>query len=196
MYLAEFIMGLFIGILIITCLFILIILLAADKKEESAPAESAITEIPYERPVLEGESITFFITRHEITEDTRKSGDTDITVTERPYQPQLPASLKYKGKTYAMLYGTDKGVLMIVKIDDGYADELASKYPGVRRASFPNAPNWYYVPVEGGAFKTKEEVYGIIFEARKFLASRLNNDAERQSEQAAGLILTEQDATV
>jgi len=161
MYFLEFITGSFIGILVVMCLALLFILSAMGKDKKPTLSESA-------EAVPEVGTISYFITRQEIIEDIRKLGNPDITIAEYSYQPQLPTTLKDKGRTYTMLYGTDKGVLMIVRIADDYADELAYKYPGVRRASFPHAPHWYCVPVEG-AFTEKEEVFRIVSEARAFL---------------------------
>jgi len=162
--------GLYIGILVITCLLVLITVLSVSGKEKAAEAESAGAEAvrPLYLPVSEGETVTFFITRREIAEDARRLGDPDITVSEYPCQPQLPTTLKYRGRTYAMLYATDNGVLIIARLDNGYAEELVCKYPGIRHAAFPRGANWYCVPV-GRAFTDKEEVYRILFEARAFL---------------------------
>jgi len=132
----------------------------------SKERKSAVPEKTEATP--EGETLTFFITRREIAENTRELNDPDISVKEYPLKPQLPTILKCKGRTYAMLYGTDKGVHMTVRIPDYYANDLGYKYRGVRQADFPHAPNWYCIPVEG-AFKDKEEVYRILFEARIFL---------------------------
>ena len=123
----------------------------------------------------------FYITRQEIADDTKKMGITDITVVERPKQPQLPVSLKYKGKTYAMLYGTDKGVLMIARFDEEYAGELARIHPEICRAGFPRGANWYSLPVDG-AFREKESVYRVLTAARFFvrggvLISKQKNNA-------------------
>ena len=168
MYLLEFLIGLFIGIVLITCLLMLISLLAADKRNRLVAVDNAGGTILSVMPEPERKPEAFFITRQEIAENTRKLENPDITVAEYSDQPQLPTTLKYKGKTYTMLYGTDKGVLMIVRIADSYADELAGKYPVIRRASFPNAPNWYCFPLEG-TLENKEEVYRILFRARTFL---------------------------
>jgi len=118
-----------------------------------------------------GYSANFFVTRKEIAEDTRNIGDPDITVVERPKQPQLPASLKYRGKTYAMLHGTDDGLLMIVKIPDEYAELLGRTHPNICRANFPHGANWYYIPIDG-AFWNKDSVYSVLTSARRFVAAK------------------------
>jgi len=169
--------GLYIGMLAITCLLLLITVLPVSKRKK---ADEAVNAEPKVAPRLllppsGGETVTFFITRREIAEDTRGLGNPDLTIKEYPYQPQLPTILKCKDRTYAMLYATDRGVLIIARLTDAYAEELICKYPGVRRASFPRGANWYCVPVEK-AFTDKEEVYRILFEARAFLNLR----AERQ----------------
>jgi len=110
----------------------------------------------------------FSITRKEIADDVREIENPDIAVVERLKQPQLPMSLKYKNKTYAMLYGTDEGVLMTVKISDDYAEELAETHSEICRACFPNGPNWYHIPIDG-AFRDKESVYRVLTSARTFV---------------------------
>jgi len=127
------------------------------------------------RLVLEGFKTKHYkqnlvVTRKEIAADIIALGNPDLTVSERPQQPQLPMSLKYKGKTYAMLFGTDAGVLMIVRIDDVYADILSIKHPEICRSKFPKGRNWYFIPVDG-AFKNKEEVYRVLEHAREFVIS-------------------------
>ena len=170
MFYTEFMIGLYIGILFITCLLLIITVLSVSKRGNTAGVEVAEPEVERQMllPPHEGETVTFFITRREIAEDARGSGNPDITVKEYPFQPQLPTILKYEGRTYAMLYATDRGVLIIARLTDAYAEELICKYPGVRRARFPRGANWYCVPVEN-AFTDKEEVYRILFEARAFL---------------------------
>lgn len=171
MYFLEFMAGALIGIAAAACLIMLILLLA--KAEKPAIAGAAAT-------AAAANQVKFSITRREIADDTRQSGDRDIAVREYPNQPQLPTTLKYRGRTYAMLYATDKGVLMTVRIADDHAEELSCLYPGVRRASFPRTSNWYCVPVEG-AFAAKEDVYRILSEARAFTrrAERRKNGPDR-----------------
>jgi len=118
----------------------------------------------------------FKITRKEIIEDTRSLGNPDITIFERG-EPQMPASLKHKGKTYAILYGTDKGVMMVVKLSDEYADKMAVKHPQIRRTKFPAGANWYYVPVDG-AFESKDEVYSVLNVSYGFVLVKYGSETE------------------
>jgi len=185
MYFAEFIIGSFVGISLTTFLLMIVILLAINKGKARILAENTADEtanedysvMRTEGGAADGDCLTAavksaFITRREIVDEVKSSENLDITVVERPFLPQLPTSLRYKKKTFAMLYATDKGVLMIVKLDDNYAHELAYKYPGIRRAHFPQAPNWYHIPVED-AFTDKEEIYRILFEACSFIDDKL-----------------------
>jgi len=119
----------------------------------------------------------FMITRKEIVEDTKALGIASITVVERGKEPHLPVSLKFKDKTYAMLYGTDKGVMMIAKLSDAYADKLAVRHPRVCRVKFPAGPNWYYVPVDG-AFDGKESVYAVLNAAYAFVLAKFGISSE------------------
>ncbi|MCL2371076.1 MAG: hypothetical protein FWC80_07620 [Firmicutes bacterium] len=118
----------------------------------------------------------FAITRKEIIEDTRSLGNPDIGIFERA-EPQMPASLKHKGKTYAILYGTDRGVMMVVKLSDAYADKLSVKHPQIRRAKFPAGANWYYVPVDG-AFESKDAVYAVLNVSYGFVLVKYGSESE------------------
>jgi len=118
----------------------------------------------------------FKITRKEIVEDTRAIDNPDIAILEHA-EPQMPVSLKRKGKTYAILYGTDRGVMMVIKLMDSYADKLAAKHPQIRRAKFPAGANWYYVPVDG-AFENKESVYTVLNAAYGFVLVKYGTEAE------------------
>ena len=70
-----------------------------------------------------------------------------------------------------MVYGTDTGVTMIVRIDGDYADALIVKHPEIHRPKFPKGANWYYIPIDG-AFDSKEAVYEILNAAREFVANQ------------------------
>jgi len=132
-------------------------------KHTGANAEAAISaEAPVFTPLT--------MTRREIADALRAKGDPDIKIVERPDQPQLPMSLKYKTKTFAMLHGTDSGVLMIVRIWDDYARQLLAVHPKLRRAHFPRGRNWYYVPIDG-TFQNKEAVYRVLSNAETFVKS-------------------------
>ena len=109
----------------------------------------------------------FVITRREIAEDMQKSKDPDVTVVVRFEKPLLPVSIKLRGKTYAMLHGTDMGVFMLIRLEDSYAEKLSDTHPEISRSSFPKGPNWYYIPIDG-AFKDKESLYRVLSASRAF----------------------------
>jgi len=113
----------------------------------------------------------FSITRKEIGEDTRALGIANLEVIERYKSPQLPASLKYNDETYAMLYASDEGVIMVTQLSDEYAEELGKRHPEIRHAKFPKGPNWYVVPVDG-AFENKDSVYRVLDYARAFVEEK------------------------
>ena len=119
---------------------------------------------------------SFTITRKEIAQEALNQENPNIQVIERPKSPHLPMSLKYKDKTYAMLHGTDTGVIMIILLPNDYADKIAVRYPELCRAKFPKGNNWYYLPIDG-AFKDKETVFNILSIAKEFVVSRLVNTA-------------------
>jgi len=129
----------------------------------------------------------FYITRREMVADTLALNNTDIKVLER-VEPQMPVSLKYKDKTYAILYGTDRGVMMVVKLSDVFADKLAVKHPEIRRAKFPAGANWYYVPVDG-AFDSKEAVYTVLNASYGYVLVKYGT--EEQIKAAPKLIYTD-----
>ncbi|MCL2370275.1 MAG: hypothetical protein FWC80_03505 [Firmicutes bacterium] len=113
----------------------------------------------------------YTMTRREIVEDTKAIASKDITIVEKPLEPQMPVSLKHKTKTYAILYGTDKGVMMVAKLYDAYADRLAVRHPQIRRAKFPAGANWYYIPVDG-AFDSKKSVYAVLNASYDFVLAK------------------------
>jgi len=129
----------------------------------------------------------FVITRREILSDTKAIGNDNITIVEKD-EPQMPVSLKYKTKTYAILYGTDRGVMMVVKLSDTFADKLAVKLPEIRRAKFPAGANWYYVPVDG-AFDGKEAVYTVLNASYRYVLVKYGT--KEQIEAAPKLIYTD-----
>ena len=110
----------------------------------------------------------FKITRQEIGAEARKQKSEGVTVAERPAKPHLPASLKWKGRTFAMLYEKNDVVSMTIRIPDEYAESLIPKHPEVRRAKFPIGHNWYIVPVDG-AFRNQEQLFEVINKAREFV---------------------------
>jgi len=109
------------------------------------------------------------ITRQEIMDEAYASGGSEISTVEHPEQLHQPISLKWNGKTYVMLYGTDCGIIMIIKLPDDYAANLKSLHPAICRAHFPTAENWYYVHVDK-EFHSKDCVFKVIHMARDFVA--------------------------
>lgn len=93
----------------------------------------------------------------------------------------MPASLKIKDKTYALVYEkaykekSDDGsetvktyVSLTVRITDTYAEWLALRHPEVCRARFPKNRNWYVVPVDG-SFPNAQMIYRVLKRAKKFV---------------------------
>ena len=101
----------------------------------------------------------FSITRKEIV-DYVQSKDPENISAKIPEGPQHLYSLKWKKATFAMLHGTDKGVLMIVLLNEQTQQELGKKH-NVQRAKFPRGENWYTIPIDN-TFTTKEQVFAII----------------------------------
>ena len=135
------------------------------------PAEPA-PALPAEQPCGGCASI---ITRQEIVDEAYESGGAEISTVVHPEQLHQPVSLKWHNKTYAMLYGTDCGIVMIIKLSNDYAAHLKTVHPAICRAHFPTAENWYYVHVDK-EFHSKECVYKVIHSARDFVASKNNKD--------------------
>jgi len=110
----------------------------------------------------------FTMTREEIVERTRALKNENLVAIEKD-EPQFPYSLKWKTKTFALLYGTDKGVLMIIRIPEDYAAKLG-KVHEVTPAKFPKGRFWQVIPL-GKTFKDKTEVYDILDKAREFVSN-------------------------
>ncbi|MCL2798526.1 MAG: hypothetical protein FWD58_10865 [Firmicutes bacterium] len=117
----------------------------------------------------------FSVTRKEIADDILKLNHPYINVSERFDQPQLPMSLKLKKSTYAMLYGMDGGVLMVVKLAEDYADLLSKKHPEICRVSFPHGANWYSLPVDG-AFGDRKQVLAVLGAAAEFVGAKSKSE--------------------
>lgn len=146
----------------------------AGEKEKELEQKLADAEKEY-RQALEQYKTTaytgFSITRKEIGEDMRALKIANLDVVERYKSPQLPASLKYNDETYAMLYASDDGVIMVTQLSDEYAEELGKRHPEIRHAKFPKGPHWYVVPIDG-AFTDKESVYRVLEYARNFVEAK------------------------
>ena len=59
-----------------------------------------------------------------------------------------------------MLYGTDKGVLMIVRIHEEDKLELAKTH-NIQQAKFPRGKNWFSLMIDN-TFTNRDQVYRII----------------------------------
>ncbi|MCL2629959.1 MAG: InlB B-repeat-containing protein [Firmicutes bacterium] len=132
---------------------------------------SAIAEQEYQSALERYKARTysnFILKRKDITAYMRGLGNPEISAVDRPKQPQLPASIKLNGKTFAMLYAIDDGVLMIVRLSPADAKALAENHPEICRASFPKGSHWYHLPIDG-AFKSREAVYSVLDSAREFV---------------------------
>jgi len=105
----------------------------------------------------------FVITRQDIVDWTKALGDEDITVSEKTEDPQMPHSLRWKNRTFALAYGTDIGVLLIARIHDDYAQEL-SKTHRVDRSKFPKGPCWWAIPINQ-TWTSKQEVLEVLTQA-------------------------------
>jgi|GEM_PF-2221995 len=146
----------------------------AGEKEKELEQKLLDAEREYKRSLEEYKTTVytgFKISRKEIGEDMRALNVANLEVIERYKSPQLPASLKYNEETYAMLYASDEGVIMVTQLSDEYAEELGKRHPEIRHAKFPKGPNWYVVPVDG-AFEDKESVYRVLEYARAFVEEK------------------------
>jgi len=108
----------------------------------------------------------------------------DVTIIERDKSPQLPMTLKTKGKVFAMLYGMESGVFMVVVLDDKYAASIKQTYPEICPSNFPREANCYQLPVDG-AFKEKRSVYSILNVSREFVNGIVGAQAADIKERAA-----------
>ena len=117
---------------------------------------------------LNGQPAT--ITRQNIVDWTRTMGDIDITVKERNDDPQMPHSLRWKNKTFALAYGTDAGVLLIVWITDEYAATI-SKSHRIDRAKFPKGPYWWTIPI-GQSWTSKEIVMELLKKSVEYVSKK------------------------
>jgi len=108
--------------------------------------------------------------RLEIINDVTKLPDENISVKVRKDAPQLPATLKYKNKGYAMLYAADEGMLVIAKLPKDFANTVAYSHPATNRAVFPKGAHWFSVPIDS-TFKDKAEIHEILNTAREFVAN-------------------------
>ena len=111
----------------------------------------------------------FTITRKQII-DFAQSQDPDHISARVPEGPQHLYTIRWKAATLAMLHGTDKGVLMIVRISDKDKEALA-KVHNVQVAKFPRGENWFTVPIDC-SFTSKEQVFAIVLKAIEFVKER------------------------
>ena len=98
------------------------------------------------------------ITRQEIVAYARKL-NSKIVIKEAQ-EPQFPYSIRWKNKTVVMLYGTDKGVMMIVRLNEKDKEEI-SKIHELKQAKFPRGKYWSSVLIDN-TFIVKEQVFRIL----------------------------------
>ena len=146
---------------------------AAEKKYRDELA-AAMAELE------SGKYVKFMLTRKEIAENAKETGGRAVTVVERA-DSQLPMSLKYGAKTFAMLYGTDAGIVMVVRIPAEYADEFVKEHPAIRPAKFPR--KWYQIPIDG-TFKDKESVFRVLAYAANYVKESTIEQQERKAAKA------------
>jgi|GEM_PF-2445668 len=155
--------------------------------EDGIPANSEAADPLYETAIEEYRAalekfrlknrLTFNMTRKRVIFWAKRNLSECGEIAERP-QRHMPASLKLCGKTYALIYEKvyrESGspdpklyVSMTVRISAPYAQWLALRHPGVRRAYFPKNRNWYVVPVDA-SFRNAQMVYRVLKHARKFV---------------------------
>lgn len=121
--------------------------------------------------------LNFNMTRKRIVYWARRNLSECGEILERSRR-DMPASLNLCGKTYALIYekiyresGSPDPKLYVsatVRISDPYAQWLALRHPGVRRAHFPKNRNWYVVPIDA-SFKNAQMVYRVLKHARNFV---------------------------
>ena len=139
---------------------------ARQAEPEPIPASTFVAPIPPPPPpVVPAKHI---YSRAEMIEDTLALNDENITVSQRPDQPQLPVSLKYKKKTYAMLYASDGGILIIARLPQTFADMVMRVHPATKKAVFPKGPYWFSIPIDE-TFQSKAEIHEILDSARGFI---------------------------
>jgi len=163
----------------------------ADSKQVEAgiPANSEAADPLYEMAIAEyrvalekfrqKNKLTFNMTRKRILYWAKRNISKCGEIIER-LQRHMPTSLKLCGKTYALIYEkiySESGsaapklyVSMTVRISTPYAQWLALRHPGVRRAAFPKNRNWYVVPIDA-SFRNAQMVYRILMHARKFVCN-------------------------
>jgi len=163
----------------------------ADRRQIEAgiPANSETADPFYETAIAEyrvalekfrlKNKLTFNMTRKRIIYWAGRNLSECGEIIERS-QRYMPASLKLCEKTYALIYekiyresGSPEPKLFVsitVRISDPYAQWLALRHPGVRRAYFPKNRNWYIVPVDA-SFKNAQMVYRVLKHARKFVCN-------------------------
>jgi hypothetical protein len=153
----------------------------AENENTADPAyDSAIQEYAaaYEK-FREKRNLPFVMTRkrmlHYVEKRSKKLAGSETVKREKRY---LPASLNWKGKTYALVYEkiekadpSKTYVSLIVRVSDSYAKWLEHFHPTVCRARFPKNRNWYVVSVDG-SFRNAQMVYRVLHRAKHFVESK------------------------
>ena len=108
----------------------------------------------------------FSITRQDISAFAMNQDPEFITLKEKP-DPQFPYSLKWKNKTFHMLYGTDKGVIMIARLREQDAKGLSKRH-NIQPSKFPRGKNWFVIPIDN-TFTNREQVTDITLMAIDYI---------------------------
>jgi len=156
--------GAFAGAFVLTWLVFGVFIKAGENRQSREYVREYITDLS-----LNGMALST-ITRQNIVDWARTMGDIDITIKERTDDPQMPHSLRWKNKTFALAYGTDAGVLLIVWITDEYAATI-SKSHRIDRAKFPKGPYWWAILI-GQSWTNKEMVMELLKKSVEYVSKK------------------------
>ena len=145
-----------VGIVVFIICLVLMMLMLASRSRTNA---FAVIQNEVKEP-------GFSMTRKEIV-DYVQSLDPENISAKIPEGPQHLYSLKWKRATFAMLHGTDKGVLMVVLLDEKTQNELSKKH-NVQKSKFPRGEHWFTIPIDT-TFTDNEQVFKIIQTAIEFV---------------------------
>ncbi|GHU99942.1 hypothetical protein FACS1894211_06250 [Clostridia bacterium] len=169
------VLGVAAGVVFMGNVYAFTCIVAHRKRKENAPGRPVppqpVLDPPSVPPADANREQRFLLTRKEIADEIRRT-EPAVGVVEHPDNPILPISLKIRSRTFAMLYAADDGgVSMIVRITDSYADGLARSHPGIRRATWPKGPNWYFISIDD-TFSDADDVFNILTLARNLVAGK------------------------
>ncbi|MCL2570145.1 MAG: hypothetical protein FWE16_02975 [Firmicutes bacterium] len=106
------------------------------------------------------------VTRMDILADMRQVNDPTLEILDRFDCPRQPSSLKYKSKTFAFLYGTDLGIILIALLPEETSARLAKECPEFGKSTFPKGKDWYQLPIAESF--TKEFINEILIASFNF----------------------------